>query len=114
MFQLVSRQPFIEKASVSLQASPGFVVHEETFWGLFVFNHLKIPLLVTHFILSVYHRRCTTDLRNLERCFLKHISLSIGKSEVPLEQSWKTQRASRAATLLFPSPRHYVRVGGER
>jgi hypothetical protein len=38
MFQLVSRQPFIEEASVSSQASPGFVVHEETFWDFFVFE----------------------------------------------------------------------------
>jgi hypothetical protein len=40
MFQAVSRPSSIEEANVSSQVSPGFVVHKETFWDFFVFEHL--------------------------------------------------------------------------
>jgi hypothetical protein len=82
VFQVVNRQYSIEEASVSSQVSPGFVVHKETFWDFFVFSRFKIPLLVTHFTHSVYHKHCVIDLRDLDRCFLKHISLSIEQGEV--------------------------------
>jgi hypothetical protein len=83
------------------------------FWDFFVFEHLKIPLLVTHFMISVYHRHCTADLRNLERSFVKHTLLSIGKGEIhtgtDLEGTEGQQRCSSTAALTSAL---YVGGGG--